>query len=249
MTRITGGLRITGGFNITNPNSTPVPSIFTPTGTPTSLFSASSNSFEMGAWSSGDNTTVPDISGNNRSMGLNDATYSGNVNYYHFLNNSAQANNWDWPADNTDYLAIMGWFAFPNFNRGDMSLVSRNEGGSGWALRIFGNGNGINLVKYNDVDQTYTLPSTLTTNTWHFIGITQQFGSIELIVDGNAYSYTGSSNPFASSGGPVRLQYDPYNGGNQNNEMYMREVKVVWDNVTGLDLISIWNAQKANYGY
>jgi hypothetical protein len=72
--------------------------------------------------------------------------------------------------DNTDYLAIIGWFAFPSFGN-DISLVSRNEGSSGWALRIFDNGSGINLVKYNIADQTYNLPSTLTTNTWHFIGI------------------------------------------------------------------------------
>jgi len=116
-------------------------------------------------------------------------------------------------------------------------------------LRIDCNGTAINLVKYNVADQTYTLPSALTTNTWHFIGITQQFGSIELVVDGTLYSYTGSSNPFASSGGPVRLQYDPYTSGNQNTEMYMRDVKIVWDNVTGTDLQNIWNSQKANYGY
>jgi hypothetical protein len=79
----------------------------------------------------------------------------------------------------------------------------------------------------------------------------QQFGSIELVIDGTLYSYSGSGSPFVSSGGPVRLQYDRYNGGNQNSEMYMREVKIVGSgtSVSGIDLQNVWNAQKASYGY
>ena len=38
---------------------------------------------------------------------------------------------------------------------------------------------------------------------------------------------------------------------NQNNEMFMRDVKIVGGgtSVSGIDLQNIWNSQKANYGY
>lgn len=244
--RITGnGLRIAG--NGIRFGGAPAPAgLFTPTGSPMAIFEGSD--FEMGVWDSGTNYAIPDLSGNNHTLELNDSTYSGDSRYYHFLNNSAQASNWDWPADGTSNLAIMGWFAFANNLSGNVSLVSRNDGGNGWALRIDSSGTSINLVKYNVADQNQTIPS-LTPNQWHFIGVAQSGSNLEYVIDGTVYTSTGSSTPFASSGGPVRLQYDPYNGGNQNTEMWMRDVKVFSASpLSGTDLVNIWNTQKSNYG-
>ena len=127
---------------------------FEPTGTPSSWFGGMAD-FEMGVYDPGNNSIVPDLTGHSHTLGLNNATYSGaSTNYYHFLNNSAQANDWNWPLDGTSNLAIMGWFAFGSLS-GNISLVSRNEGSSGWALRIDNSGSTINLVKYNVSDQKF----------------------------------------------------------------------------------------------
>lgn len=244
--RITGnGLRISGnGLRFAG---IVTPTLFTPTGTPTSLGDGNAL-FEMGVWNPADPANVVDISGQNHSMGFNDQTYSGNVNYAHFFNNSAQANDWNWPAADINGMTIMGWFAFASLT-GNVSLVTRNEGSNGWALRIDSNGSVVNLVKYNNADQTINLNTPLTLNTWHFISVTQFYDSLIFVVDNDVYTITGSATPFADSGGPVRLQYDPYNGGNQNTEMWMRDVKIIQSNYSSIQLQNIYNAQKANYGY
>ena len=139
-------------------------------------------------------------------------------------------------------------FAFASFNPGSTSLVTRTEGSNGWALRVDDNGSSINLVKYGVADQSITLNIPLTTNTWHFISVSQFYGSLIFFVDGTEYTLTGSSTPFATSDGPVRLQYDPYTTGNQNVEMWMRDVKILNSNISGAQLLGIMATQAVNYG-
>jgi hypothetical protein len=244
MTKITGGLKVTGGLKLRSSTQ----SLYVPTVAPTSLFVGEAD-FEMGAWSSGDPGTVPDISGYNHSMGLNNNA-SGNANWYNFYNNSAQANDTTWPADGSVWLTIIGWFAFADFNNGDISLVSRTSGSSGWALRVDAGGTQINLVKYGVMDQKITLGAPLTTNQWHYISVTQNGGSLLFNVDGELYSTSGAATPFDSDGGtPVRLQYDPYNGGNQNTQMWMRDVKILPFQYDAAWLLYYYNLLKTGYGY
>ena len=245
---INGGTTITSGITLKS-ISNGGGGIFTPTGTPSAYFGGAAD-FEMGGWNSGDPTSVLDLTGNNHNMSLNNSGYSGNPHYYHFLNNSAQANDFNWPAMPSANLAVMGWFAFASFG-GSTSVVSQNNGNLGWALRVDGTGSEINLVKYNNLDQIISLGTTLSTNSWHFIGVAQQGQAMYFVVDGTTYMLSGSSTPFNNdSGAPVRLQYDPYGGGNQGVEMWMRDVKIVSSiGLTSSDLLGVFNSTKANYGY
>jgi hypothetical protein len=245
---INSGTTITGG--ITLKSIVGGGSIFTPTGSPSQMFAGAAD-FEMGVWNSSDPANVVDISGNNHSMGFNDYAYSGNVNYAHFLNNSTQANDWTWPTVPGSTLAIMGWFAFASFGS-STSIISRTNGGpNGWALRVDSNGTEINLVKYGLDDQRITLNTPLTPNAWHYISVAQNVTSMAFNIDGTTYSKSGNPGPFNDDGGsPVRFQYDPYNGGNQNVEMWMRDVKIISSNpLDASALLALWNIQKANYGY
>jgi hypothetical protein len=249
--RITGnGLRITGGLRLAGLSSGPT--LYTPTGSPSQYFAGAAD-FEMGVWNPSDPANVVDISGNNHSMGFNDQTYSGNINYAHFLNNSAQANDWTWPTAPGSTLSIMGWFAFASFNSsGTTSLITRTNGGpNGWALRVDSAGAEINLVKYGIDDQRITLNTPLTANTWHYISMAQNGSSLVYNIDGTEYEAAGNPAAFNDDGGaPVRLQYDPYTGGNQNIEMWMRDIKIISsESLDSAALMSIWNAQKADYGY
>lgn len=237
---------VPSGVTFFNEYTTPA-GPYIPTVAPAMLFVGEA-AFEMGAYNPFvDPALVPDLSGNDHSMGLNDNA-AGNANWYHFYNNSAQANNWDWPADNAHALTIMGWFYFGNLTSAT-SLVTRNEGSAGWALRVDNNGADINLVKYNDADQTITLNAPLTLNQWHFISVSQLENYLVFNIDGNTYETTGSSTPFASSGGPVRLQYDPYNGGNQSAEIYMRDVKILPFSYDASWLFDKYKTLKTGYGF
>jgi len=240
------GLRITGnGIRFTG---TPIPAgLFVPTVAPQALFVGEAD-FEMGAWSSGDPTQVPDISGYNHGMSLNNNN-AGNANWYNFYNNSAQANDTNWPVLDVR-LTIMGWFAFSDFNKTDISLVSRTNGNDGWALRVDTNGTQINLVKYNVMIQRITLGAPLTTNQWHYISVSQNGSSVIFNVDGQLYTTSGAAVPFSDDGGaPVRLQYDPHNGGNQNTQMWMRDVKILPFEYDAAWLYSYYNSLKTGYGY
>jgi len=242
---INSGTTITGGITLNS--QVGGGSLYIPTVAPQALFVGEAD-FEMGAWSAGDPGTVPDISGYNHSMGLNDNA-AGNANWYHFLNNSAQANDPTWPVLDVR-LTIMGWFAFGSFNSGSTSIVTRTNGGGGWALRVDGGGTQINLIKYNTLDQRITLGAPLTTNQWHYISVSQNGSSVIFNVDGQLYTTTGSAVPFDNDGGaPVRLQYDPYQGGNQNVEMWMRDVKILPFEYDAAWLFSYYNSLKTGYGY
>lgn len=214
----------------------------TPTGTPTSTNYAY-RTFEMGLWTSG--TTVPDISGLNNTFTLSNAS-AGNSQYYHFNGSTyATADSTGFPTAGSSAMTIIGWFSLPSF--GSTTLVSRNNGGQGWALRIDAGGSQINLVKYNVADQNVSI-STLTTNDWHFIAVSQNGSNLTYVVDGSVYTTTGSSTPFAGSGIPVRLAYDDYTSGVQA-EQYMREVRIIDSEINSSTLTGLWNSQKASYGY
>jgi hypothetical protein len=245
--RITGGLTITGGARLTLPITS---SLYIPTVAPANLFVGEAL-FEMGSWIPFiDPSLVPDLSGYGHGMSLNDNA-AGNANWYHFYNNSAQANDVNWPTAPQATLTIMGWFAFGSFNPGgSTSLVTRNDGGTGWALRVDDNGSSINLVKYGIADQVITLNTPLTPNTWHYISVSQDNSSVIFNIDGTSYSTTGSVVPFNDgNGSPVRLQYDPYTSGNQNIEMWMRDVKILPLAYDAAWLLSYYNSMKTGYGY
>ena len=251
--RIKPGVTIRPGVTVSSvPYSGSGTSLYTPTGTPSEMFAGAAD-FEMGQWIPFiDPALVPDISGNGHGLALNDNA-AGNANWYNFYNNSAQANDVTWPAAPGSTLAIAGWFAFASFNSGGTtSLVTRNNGGSnGWALRVDDAGATINLVKYGIADQPVTLNTQLTANTWHFISVAQDGSSLIYNIDGTGYEAVGNGAPFNDDGGaPVRLQYDPYTGGNQNIHMWMRDVKIISSSPLDSNaLLALWNAQKANYGY
>ena len=99
------------------------------------------------------------------------------------------------------------------------------------------------------IDQTQSLNTTLTTNTWHFIGFSQDEASITYVVDGVVYSVTGTGGIFYGDGSPMRLNYDEYTSGNQG-DLYVRDFKVIEQYpANSTMLLNIYNSQKANYGY
>lgn len=245
--RIKPGVTIRPGVTLSAVPYSAGGSLYTPTVAPQALFVGEAD-FEMGAWSAGDPTQVPDISGYNHGMSLNNNN-AGNANWYNFYNNSAQANDTNWPVLDVR-LTIMGWFAFSDFNKTDISLVSRTNGNDGWALRVDTNGTQINLVKYNVMIQRITLGAPLTTNQWHYISVSQNGSSVIFNVDGQLYTTSGTAVPFSDDGGaPVRLQYDPHNGGNQLTQMWMRDVKILPFEYDAAWLYSYYNSLKTGYGY
>jgi hypothetical protein len=222
----------------------------TPTGSPTSLGDAAAV-FEMGLWTSG--TTVPDISVHSNTFTLSNAS-AGNSQYYSFNGSTyATADNSSIPTDGATAMTLMGWFAIPSFS-GNITLISRNNGGAGWGLRVDSSGSQINLVKYNDRDQPISLNTALTANDWHFISVSQTGTSLVYVIDGTTYTHSGSGGPFVGiiglSAVPVRLAYDMYGGGNIQPAQAMREVRII-DNVAypASTLAGIWSATKAAYGY
>jgi len=218
----------------------------TPTGSPSSLGAAEAV-FEMGLWTSG--TTMPDISGNGNTFTLSNAS-AGNSQYYSFDGSTyATADNSSIPTAGSNIMTLMGWFALTNLS-GAHTLISRNNGGAGWALRVDSVGTQVNLVKYNIADQSISLNTALTANDWHFISVSQTGSTLVYVVDGNTYTASGSSAAFGGSGIPVRLSYDQYTAGGPVAAQAMREVRII-DGVAynSTTLTNYWNAQKASYGY
>ena len=201
--------------------------------------------FEMGTWASG--TTMPDISGNGNNFTLSNV--SAGETPYAFDGTYATANNNNFPTVGATAMTLRGWFRLPSFSAGSISLISRNSGGTGWAMRIDSNGNQINLVKYNVADQRITLSTTLTANAWHFIAVSQTASSLVFVVDGATYTASGSATPFAGSGIPVRLAFDQYIGGVQPAQDMERVVILDNEAQNSTTLTGFWNAQKASYGY
>jgi hypothetical protein len=218
----------------------------TPTGSPTSLGDPAAV-FEMGLWTSG--TTMPDISGDNNNFTLSNAS-AGNSQYYNFNGSTyATANNNGIPTAGATAMTLMGWFALSNLS-GAHTLISRNNGGAGWALRVDSNGSSINLVKYNRADQDISLNTPLTANDWHFISVSQDGSNVVYVVNGTTYTLSGNGTAFEGSGIPVRLSYDAYTTGGPQAAQAMREVRII-DGVAYPDstLTGIWSATKAAYGY
>ena len=218
----------------------------TPTGSPTTLGDPAAV-FEMGLWTSG--TTMPDISGDNNTFTLSNAS-AGNSQYYNFDGTTyATANNSGFPTAGATAMTLMGWFALSNLS-GAHTLISRNNGGAGWGFRVDSNGILVNLVKYNIVDQPIFLNSALTANDWHFISVSQTGSTVVYVVNGTTYTRSGSSAAFEGSGIPVRLSYDQYTSGGPVAAQAMREVRII-DGVAYPDstLTGIWNATKTAYGY
>jgi hypothetical protein len=218
----------------------------TPTGSPTSLLDAAAV-FEMGLWTSG--TTMPDISGNNNTFTLSNAS-AGNSQYYNFDGTTyATANNSGFPTAGATAMTLMGWFALSDLS-GAHTLISRNNGGAGWGFRVDSNGSEVNLVKYNIADQPISLNTALTANDWHFISVSQTGSTLVYVIDGTTYTRSGSSAAFGGSGIPVRLSYDQYTSGGPVAAQAMREVRII-DGVAynSTTLTNYWNAQKTSYGY
>ena len=236
---VTAGSGGGGGGGYTNPTGTPV------------TLSDPAAVFEMGAWTSG--TTMPDISGNNNTFTLSNAS-AGNSQYYNFDGTTyATANNSGFPTAGATAMTLMGWFALTNLS-GAHTLISRNNGGAGWAFRVDSNGSEINLVKYNDSDQPISLNTALTANDWHFISVSQTGTSLVYVIDGTTYTRSGTGGPFVGiiggSAVPVRLSYDQYTAGGPVAAQAMREVRIL-DNIaySSSTLTYVWNLTKAAYGY
>ena len=241
-----GGLRITGGLRIGSLLPTPS-SLYMPTGTATSISGTyPSVAFEMG--NAPTSLVIPDLSGN--SLIVAEQSEAWNTNYYAFNNtNYATTGGPNWGLESlTDQLTICGWFSFPSF-AGSQTLVSRGDGGNGWGFRVDNNGDTLNLVKYSVADQYQSLPASMNINTWYFLAVSQNGTSITYNFNGTNYTTTGSSTNFWGSGTglPLYLNYDPYIGGPWS--VNMREVKVFSTALTDIELTSIYNAQKASYGY
>ena len=236
---ITAGAAGGGGGSYTNPTGTPVSF-----GDPAAIF-------EMGLWTSG--TTVPDISGHGNTFTLSSAS-AGNSQYYNFDGTTyATASNSGFPTAGATAITLMGWFALSNLS-GAHTLISRNNGGAGWGFRVDSNGSQVNLVKYNDADQSISLNTPLTANDWHFISVSQTGTSLVYVIDGTTYTRSGSGGPFVGiiggSAVPVRLSYDQYTSGGPVAAQAMREVRIIdgfaYNSTT---LTGIWSITKAAYGY
>jgi hypothetical protein len=192
---------------------------------------------------------MPDISGDNNTFTLSNAS-AGNSQYYNFDGTTyATANNSGFPTAGATAMTLMGWFALSNLS-GAHTLISRNNGGAGWALRVDSNGSSINLVKYNRADQNIYLNTALTENDWHFISVSQTGSTVVYVVNGTTYTLSGNGTAFEGSGIPVRLSYDQYTSGGPVAAQAMREVRII-DGVAYPDstLAGIWSATKAAYGY
>lgn len=247
---INSGTTITGGITLTSSiggGGGGGGGLYMPTGTVTSL----SGTYPSVVWEMGNapsSLVIPDLSGNN--LTFTESAESWNTNYYNFTSsNYATSDNTNFLDGITNQMTITGWFAFPSFS-GSQSLVARNNGGPGWALRVDGAGNQLNLVKYNVADQTASLSSTLTTNKWYFIAVSQSGGSLVYKVGSDTVEdlvVSGASNNFQGTGLAVLLNKDPYIGGPWATAM--REVKIFSTALTQTDLANIYAAEKSSYGY
>ena len=192
-----GGLKITGGLRI-GALLPPASGLYMPTGTATSIAGTYSGAiWEMGNAPTG--LLIPDLSGND--MGFGETAEAWNTNYYAFNNPKYAGGGTNFSVLNniTDQLTICGWFSFPVF-AGSQSLVSKNNGSTGWAFRVDNTGDTLNLVKYGIADQTQSLPASMNINTWYFLAVSQNGSNITYNFNGQNYTTTGASDNFWGSG-------------------------------------------------
>ena len=186
----------------------------------------------------------------------NDFTWSGSNpfdgSYYVFAGsgNYAEANSQTYFDAIVNSMTIEMWVTFPSIPS-TTSLISKTaDQGGGWALRLDGSGNQLNLVKYNVADQIANLPSTLNANQWHHIAVMQGGTSLTYMVDGvivGAVNNGANYNFDQSSGRPVFLTKDNYTG--RNDAMTISTVDVYDYCRTTADVLADFENTKHSYGY
>jgi len=249
-----------GNINVPfNSEATPTPTP-TPTATPSPLSQFTPNGTDGGNGlitylnrDTGINASsqLPDQSGFN-----NDYSYSGTNPYTAGEGYVLGGGKYVYSSSNTQYNAIVNsmtiemWVKIPSIP-GTMSLVAAgaNSGSGGWALRVDGSGNQLNLVKYNIADQTINLPSTLQANTWHHIVVTQGGSSLTYFVDGEIVGAVNDAvtNGFSYSSGNVNVSKDFYTSTNAGLTMGMLKI-YDYCRLT-VDIVNEFNSHKGDYGF
>ena len=194
---------------------------------------------------------LPDQSGFN-----NDYSYSGGNPYTAGEGYVLGGGKYVYSSSNTQYNAIVNsmtiemWVKIPSIPS-TMSLVAAgaNSGSGGWALRVDGSGNQLNLVKYNIADQTINLPSTLQANTWHHIVVAQGGSSLTYFVDGEIVGALNdaATNGFSYTSGNVNVSKDFYTSTNAGLTMGMLKI-YDYCRLTA-DVVSEFNSHKSDYGF
>jgi hypothetical protein len=241
----------------TSPTPTPTP---TPSSSPTPLSQYTPNGTDGGNGlityldrSTGLNASsqIPDQSGFNV-----DYAYQGSNPYSAGVGYVLGGGNYLYSTSNTVYhqvansMTIEMWFKLPTIPS-SMSLIAAgaNSGSGGWALRIDGSGNQLNLVKYNIADQTVNLPSQLQTDTWYHIVVAQGGTSLTYFINGQIVGAVNDavSNGFSYSSGNVNISKDFYT--TTNYGMTMGSLKIYDYCVLSADILTEFNNTKSDYGY
>ena len=249
------------------PTPTPSSSSVTPTPTPTPSSSPAPMSQYTPNGTNGGNGLITyldytaGLNGSNhlpdQSTFTNNFTYTGTNPYtsgvtgYTFLGtgNFASAISQTQYNQIVNSMTIELWFKVPTIP-GSMSLIAAGAGSSsgGWALRLDGSGNQINLVKYNIADQSITLPNTLQTNTWYHLVVAQGGTSLTFYLNGEIVGALNdaTTNNFSFTSGTVNISRDYYT--TTNSAMSLGTLKIYDNCRLTADIVSEYNSTKSGYG-
>lgn len=236
------------------PTPTPTPSgvpltQFTPNGTPGTNGLITYLDYTAGINAS---NLLPDQSGYNNEFAYAGANpYTNGVTGYTFTGSGSYAYAVSGTHYNAGYneMSFQMWVKIPTI-QSSMSLIAAGGNNSGgWALRLDGGGNQLNLVKYNVADQSVTLPYTLQANTWYHIAALQGGTSLTFMINGVIVGAVNdaTTNNFSFPSGTINIGKDDYT--QTNYAMSLGYLKVYDYCLLSSAVVTEYNTTKPDYGF
>ena len=222
---------------------------FTPNGTPGSNGLITYLDYTTGINAS---NLLPDQSGYYNEFAYAGANpYTNGVTGYTFTGSGSYAYAVSGTHYNAGYneMSFQMWVKIPTI-QSSMSLIAAGGNNSGgWALRLDGGGNQLNLVKYNVADQTVTLPYTLQADTWYHIAALQGGTSLTFMINGVIVGAVNdaTTNNFSFPSGTINIAKDYYTS--TNYAMSLGYLKVYDYCLLSADITTEFNNTKAGYGF
>jgi hypothetical protein len=222
---------------------------FTPNGTPGSNGLITYLDYTTGINAS---NLLPDQSGYYNEFAYAGANpYTNGVTGYTFTGSGSYAYAVSGTHYNAGYneMSFQMWVKIPTI-QSSMSLIAAGGNNSGgWALRLDGGGNQLNLVKYNVADQTVTLPYTLQADTWYHIAALQGGTSLTFMINGVIVGAVNdaTTNNFSFPSGTINIAKDYYTS--TNYAMSLGYLKVYDYCLLSADITTEFNNTKVGYGF
>ena len=197
----------------------------------------------------GSGTTWTDLSGNSNNGTLtNGPTFSSSdggsivfdgVNDYVIVAHSTNLN----PSLS---MTVSAWVKVSNFvtNMAIFGKGTTTSGQGGFGFNI-ASSTQLNLVKYFIIDQTITLSTSLSLNTWYHISAVQSSSSVTYFVNGQSVGVFSNSTSYQTNTAELRIAR---NRGTLYSPIFISNVYFYNRQLTVSEIIQNFNATKGRYG-